>query len=121
MTTAVEDTVSIGKELGKSLRAIGIETREKLLELGDEAAFTRLTARFAEDACTHTRLTVAGAVRGVRWFGLDKELRAELTKGLSRWPGIPAESSIATQSVRSRVGERSNTKQLPPPFQATIR
>jgi hypothetical protein len=83
MSSPVEDTVNIGKELGKRLRAVGIETSEKLLELGDEAAFKKLTRKFAEDACTHTRLALAGAVRSVRWHGLDEELRAKLTKGLS--------------------------------------
>ena len=84
MPTPIEDTVNIGKELGQRLRAVGVETHEELMRLGDNAAFGKLTARFAEDACTHTRLALAGAVRGVRWHGLDKELRAELTKGLSR-------------------------------------
>lgn len=82
--SAVEDTVNIGKELGKRLRAVGIETQEELLKLGDDKAFKKLVAKFEDDACTHTRLALAGAVRGVRWHGLDKDLRAELTKGLSR-------------------------------------
>jgi DNA transformation protein and related proteins len=84
MSTPVEETVNIGTELGKRLRAVGIETTEELLELGDDKAFEKLVAKFEEDACTHTRLALAGAVRGVRWFGLDKDLRAKLTEGLSR-------------------------------------
>jgi DNA transformation protein len=65
----VEEAVNIGEELGKRLRAVGIGTREELVRLGDEQAFQKLTAMFAEDACTHTRLALAGAVRGVRWPG----------------------------------------------------
>jgi hypothetical protein len=84
MSTPVENAVNIGKELGKRLRAVGIETEEQLNALGDAKAFARLTAKFAEDACTHTRLALAGAVHGVRWHALDKALRVELTKGLSR-------------------------------------
>jgi DNA transformation protein len=84
MSSPVEDTVNIGKELGKRLRAVGIETQEELLKLGDEQAFNKLVAKFDEDACTHTRLALAGAVRGVRWHGLDSDLRAELTKRLAR-------------------------------------
>ena len=73
---------NIGKALGGRLRAIGIPTRETLLELGDEAAFARLCAEFPEDACTHTRLALAGAVRNIRWHDLERDLRAALTRGL---------------------------------------
>lgn len=79
---AIETTPNIGKELGQRLRQVGIDTREALESLGDDAAFARLTAVFPEDACTHTRLALAGAVRGVRWYGLDRQLRKELTGGL---------------------------------------
>lgn len=78
----VETVPTIGKALGQRLRAVGVATRERLLDLGDVAAFEKLTARFPEDACTHTRLALAGAVRNVRWHGLDAALRAELTRGL---------------------------------------
>jgi hypothetical protein len=40
---------------------VGIATAAELVRLGDDAAFGRLTARFAEDACTGY---VAGAGRG---------------------------------------------------------
>jgi DNA transformation protein len=60
------------------VRAAGIGTSEALLKLGDGAAFLRLKADLPEDACTHTRLALAGAVRGVRWHGLDKDLREQL-------------------------------------------
>jgi DNA transformation protein len=78
----VEATPNIGAELGKRLRAVGIATRKALLDLGDEAAFEKLTAKFPEDACTHTRLALAGAVRNRRWHGLDESLREDLTRGL---------------------------------------
>lgn len=82
--TAVEETTNIGKELGKRLRAVGIDSNEKLLELGDAEAFRRLTQKFPEDACTHTRLALAGAVRGMRWHGLSEEIKREATQGLAR-------------------------------------
>ncbi len=46
-------------------------------------AFLRLCAEFPEDACVHTRLALAGALRGVRWHDLPQKLQAEVTKGLS--------------------------------------
>ena len=82
MSEPIEDTPNIGKVLGGRLRAVGIETRTELAALGDSVAFERLIARYPEDACTHTRLALAGAVRGVRWHSLPQSLRAELTRGL---------------------------------------
>jgi DNA transformation protein and related proteins len=82
MSEPVESTPNIGKALGGRLRAVGIDTRDELERLGDETAFAKICARFPEDACTHTRLALAGAVRGVRWHGLDPELRHELARGI---------------------------------------
>ena len=82
--TEIEKTRNIGEFLGKRLRSVGIDSKEQLLVLGDDAAFGRLIARFPEDACTHTRLALAGAVRDVRWFGLSDEIKRSVTKGLSR-------------------------------------
>ena len=80
----IETTPNIGKVLGKRLRTVGIDTREKLEALGDADAFLKLCAEFPEDACVHTRLALAGAVRGVRWMTLPKTVQAEVTRGLTR-------------------------------------
>ena len=76
--SGLEDMPNIGKVLAGRLRAAGIATPAALIRLGDAAAFARLRADLPEDACTHTRLALAGAVRGVRWHALDAELRAKL-------------------------------------------
>jgi DNA transformation protein len=70
--------------LGKRLRTVGIDTREKLEKLGDADAFLRLCATFPEDACVHTRLALAGAVRGIRWHDLPQDVQAQVTRGLTR-------------------------------------
>jgi DNA transformation protein len=80
--TELEATPNIGKVLAGRLRAAGINTREELEKLGDEAAFGRLRSTLPDDACTHTRLALAGAVRNIRWHNLDEKLRAELTRDL---------------------------------------
>jgi DNA transformation protein len=80
----IESTPNIGKVLGGRLRHVGIETREELEKLGDDKAFQKLVKTYPEDACTHTRLALAGAVRGIRWHDLDEKLRQELTAGLDR-------------------------------------
>ena len=76
----LEDIPNIGGVLARRLRKAGIATAEDLTRLGDAAAFARLRARLPDDACTHTRLALAGAVRGVRWHGLDKALREKLAE-----------------------------------------
>jgi DNA transformation protein and related proteins len=82
--SAIETTPNIGKVLGGRLRHVGIETREALEQVGDVEAFAKLVRSYPEDACTHTRLALAGAVRGIRWHDLDAKLRKQLTVGLSR-------------------------------------
>jgi DNA transformation protein len=74
----LEDMPNIGKVLADRLRAAGITDEAELMKLGDGAAFLRIRAELPEDACTHTRLALAGAVRGVRWHALDESLRARL-------------------------------------------
>ena len=74
----LEELPNIGKVLAGRLRHAGIGDAEALQRLGDAAAFARIRADLPEDACTHTRLALAGAVRGVRWHSLDKELRERL-------------------------------------------
>ncbi|MBL8599472.1 MAG: TfoX/Sxy family DNA transformation protein [Devosia sp.] len=81
---AIEDSPNIGKVLGQRLRTVGIDTREKLEAMGDADAFRRLCARFPEDACIHTRLALAGAVRGIRWHDLPRDVQADVTRGLAR-------------------------------------
>ncbi len=81
---AIEETPNIGKVLGQRLRAVGIDTREKLETMGDSDAFLRLCATFPDDACKHTRLALAGAVRGIRWYDLPKDVQVAVTRGLTR-------------------------------------
>jgi DNA transformation protein len=80
----LEDLPNIGPVLADRLRRAGAEAPNARLALGDAGAFAKLVAAFPEDACSHTRLALAGAVRGVRWHGLPVELRRELSAGLAR-------------------------------------
>jgi DNA transformation protein len=80
----IEETPNIGRVLGQRLRTVGIDTRQKLVAMGDADAFRRLCAEFPEDACRHTRLALAGAVRGIRWHDLPDDVQAEVTRGLTR-------------------------------------
>ena len=82
--SAVETLPNIGKVLAGRLRKAGIETDTALRQLGDTQAFLRLRAELPEDACVHTRLALAGAVRGVRWHSLDEGLRRKLAEEARR-------------------------------------
>ncbi|MEO6014596.1 MAG: TfoX/Sxy family DNA transformation protein [Devosia sp.] len=75
----VETMPNIGKVLAGRLRDAGIATDTELKKLGDAEAFLRLRATLPEDSCVHTRLALAGAVRGIRWHALDEDLRKKLT------------------------------------------
>jgi DNA transformation protein len=76
--SALETLPNIGDVLARRLRSAGVDSAEALLKLGDAAAFRRIRADLPDNACTHTRLALAGAVRGVRWHGLAESLRKEL-------------------------------------------
>ncbi|MDB5530787.1 MAG: hypothetical protein JWR51_3890 [Devosia sp.] len=76
----IESAPNIGKVLGKRLRTVGIDSRETLDALGEDAVFSRLIAEFPEDACAHTRRAIAGAVRGIRHWDLDAATVAQIEK-----------------------------------------
>jgi DNA transformation protein and related proteins len=76
--SAVETLPNIGTVLAERLRKAGIETDAELKKVGDVTAFLRIRAELPDDACVHTRLALAGAVRGVRWHDLDQTLRKAL-------------------------------------------
>ena len=78
MAVEIEKAPNIGKVLGRRLRSVGIATQAELLTLGHAAAFRRLTRSFPEEACRHTRLALARAMRGVRWPTLPAALRKQL-------------------------------------------
>ncbi|HEY0626726.1 MAG TPA: TfoX/Sxy family DNA transformation protein [Allosphingosinicella sp.] len=82
MDSPIESVPSIGKVLGQRLRDVGITTRGELLAAGDDKAFALLKHALPEDACTHTRLALAGAVRGVHHRDLEPELKSRLTAAM---------------------------------------
>ncbi|HEY4199438.1 MAG TPA: TfoX/Sxy family DNA transformation protein [Devosiaceae bacterium] len=79
--TRLQGLPNIGPVLAQRLEKAGIASAEEFLALGDEAAFARLVALYPEDACTHTRLALAGAARNTRWMALDRQLRQSLCQG----------------------------------------
>lgn len=68
---------NIGKVVAEQLEQVGIETPEKLREVGAKDAWLRIKA-IDDSACIHRLYAMEGAVRGVKKTELPQEVRAEL-------------------------------------------
>lgn len=79
--TPIEDGVNVGPVLAAEIRRAGIDTIERLRELGYRAAWERLQTIATDRDCTHSLLALAGAIQGVRWARLApaerERIRAE--------------------------------------------
>lgn len=68
---------NIGKEMERKLTAVGIDTPEKLSELGAEQAFFLLKTRFPQVCLVHL-YALEGAVGGQEYNRLPEERKQEL-------------------------------------------
>ncbi len=72
------DLPNIGPKLAGHLEKAGIETPERLRELGAETAFLQIRSAADPTACLHELEALAGAVEGVRKSLLPEERKAAL-------------------------------------------
>ena len=72
------DLPNIGLVLAENLEKAGVETPDRLRELGAEEAFLRIRTRVDPTACLHQLEALAGAAEGVRKSLLPPERKAEL-------------------------------------------
>lgn len=72
------DLPNIGPVLAGNLEKAGVETPDRLRELGAEEAFLRIRTRVDPTACLHQLEALAGAAAGVRKSLLPPERKAEL-------------------------------------------
>lgn len=72
------DLPNIGPVLAGNLEKAGIETPDRLRELGAEEAFLRIRTRVDSTACLHQLEALAGAAAGIRKSLLPQERKAEL-------------------------------------------
>lgn len=72
------DLPNIGPKLAEHLAGAGVETPDRLREIGAEEAFLRIRARVDAEACLHELEALAGAAAGVRKSLLPPERKAEL-------------------------------------------
>jgi DNA transformation protein len=69
---------NVGKVLEQNLLAVGIETPERLREVGAKEAFLRIRLQCDPGACLHMLYGIQGAVLGIPDKLLPPEARQEL-------------------------------------------
>lgn len=70
---------NIGKVVEEQLNKVGINTPEKLRELGAKRAWLEIQ-KIDESACIHRLLALEGAILGIKKTLLSDERKAELKK-----------------------------------------
>jgi DNA transformation protein len=67
----------IGRKLKKKLEQAGIKTPTALKEAGSKNAYLRISS-FDPGACYDMLYALEGAVEGIRWHDLPKEVKSDL-------------------------------------------
>lgn len=76
--TRLTDTPNIGTVLAKKLESVGIDSREKLIEIGSKDALARIATIEDNDVCINMLYALEGGIQGIRWHGLSKDEKMEL-------------------------------------------
>lgn len=69
--------MNIGKEMERKLTAVGIDSSEKLAEVGVKQAFLKLKERFPNVCLVHL-YTLEGAINNTEYNRLSEEKKKEL-------------------------------------------
>ena len=79
MSAALELTAmrNIGKEMARKLRAVGIDSPEKLMEAGSKQAFFQLKTVFPQVCLVHL-YALEGAILDVEYNCLSEETKQDL-------------------------------------------
>lgn len=70
---------NIGKAVEEQLNQVGIDTAEKLREIGAKAAWLEIQ-KVDESACIHRLMALEGAIEGKKKALLSDEKKAELKR-----------------------------------------
>jgi DNA transformation protein len=76
----LDEIPNLGPVLAEHLRAVGITTRDRLQEVGAEAAWEQVGQIDPDWRCAHALLALVGATKGVRWMALPEEERRHLRR-----------------------------------------
>jgi len=68
---------NIGKTIELQLNEVGIKTPKQLIEIGSKQAWLRIKG-IDDSACINRLYGLEGAIQGVRWHNLSKEVKIEL-------------------------------------------
>lgn len=71
------DMMNIGKEMAKKLNAVGIDSPEKLIEIGSKQAFLQLKQNYPNVCLVHL-YTLEGAITNTGFNCLSEEKKKEL-------------------------------------------
>jgi DNA transformation protein len=80
----LKNLANIGKVMAERLNEAGIVTVEDLFELGSKKAFMKMVEADNE-VCISMLYALEGAIQGIRWHDLDREIREELKKFYFEW------------------------------------
>ncbi len=71
------DMMNIGKEMAKKLKAVGIDSSEKLIQAGSKQAFLQLKQEYPNVCLVHL-YTLEGAITNTEFNCLSEEKKKEL-------------------------------------------
>ena len=71
------DMMNIGKEIAKKLATVGIDSSEKLIEIGSKQAFLQLKQEYPNVCLVHL-YTLEGAITNTEFNCLSEEKKKEL-------------------------------------------
>lgn len=69
--------MNIGKEMSRKLASVGIDTPEKLIELGSKQAFAKLKEAYPQVCLVHL-YTLEGAIYNTEYNRLPEDKKKEL-------------------------------------------
>ena len=69
--------MNIGKEMAKKLTTVGIDSSEKLIEVGAKQAFLKLKQEYPQVCLVHL-YALEGAIQGVEFNSLSEDKKKEL-------------------------------------------
>lgn len=69
--------MNIGKEMARKLTSVGIDSSEKLIELGSKQAFLQLKAEYPQVCLVHL-YALEGAIHNTEFNCLSEEKKKEL-------------------------------------------
>lgn len=69
--------MNIGKEMSNKLTSVGIDSSEKLMELGSKEAFLKLKQSYPNVCLVHL-YTLEGAIQNIEFNSLSEDKKKEL-------------------------------------------